>query len=165
VKKILIALLLAGSLAGPAEALPGFLELFTTDGYNTNPKTVFTDEPPFVYMKLELPPGAFAVTGTGWNAPGGTAYFGTNMEFGQSVERWDTAADWESIKEAGTWKVYANYFDSTGVNRTAHTEFTFVPGSTAIPEPATFILLLGGLVPLSVSRKRLKISSDPESWT
>lgn len=161
-KKFLLALLFAGLLASSAEALPGFADLFTTDGLNTTPKTVFTDEQPFVYMKLEIPSGAFAVTSTGWNAPGGSAYFGAATEFSQSADRWDTAAGWDSIKEDGAWRVYANYFDSNGTNKVAYTEFTFVSaGSTVIPEPATLALLLGGLAPLAVSRRRSRSFVGP----
>lgn len=149
IKKFVLSAFFLLAFAGSSYALPGgFLNVYTTDGINTTPKSVFSNEQPYVYMEIDIPADASgAVTSTGWNAPDGSSFFGNIFQTGTATQRWDTV-NWNSVKQSGTWTVYTNYFDSKGNNQVESTEFTVTP------EPATLALMAAGGIPLFYSRRK-----------
>lgn len=127
----------------------GFLDLYTV---NSSSSTAAQDtfdysQTPYLYMKLEIPSGAIANTISAWNAPLGSAYFGSSS-LSNDVERWVSLANWNTVKEPGAWTVYANYFDSRANNVVGAANFTVTP------EPATITLFLLGGLPLFYRKLR-----------
>ncbi|MCK5581246.1 MAG: PEP-CTERM sorting domain-containing protein [Candidatus Omnitrophica bacterium] len=132
-----------------ASALPGIIDMFTTDSFgSTTPHSSFDlDETPYLYMSLEIPEGVVANTVAAWNDPDSLAYFSVSA-LNMDTERWVTLTNWGDVKKTGEWTINANYFDSRGNNDVDSTAFTVTP------EPATIGLLLMGGIPMLLRRKR-----------